>query len=119
MGKMQREKGKRGERMWARKCREYGYEVRRTSQYCGQTGDAADCVGIPGIHQEVKFVERLNIQDAMDQAIRDAKNEGKGNIPIVAHKRSDCEWLVTMRADDWLVILREWESGRVLDNEGE
>jgi hypothetical protein len=52
----------------------------------------------------------------MDQAVRDAENERKGNIPIVAHKRSDCEWLVTMQADDWFTILREWESGMVLDN---
>ena len=119
MGKMQREKGKRGERLWASKCRENGYNVRRTSQYCGQTGDAADCIGLPGIHQEVKFVERLNVQDAMDQAVRDAEQEGKGNLPIVAHKRSHCGWLVTMRADDWFRLFREWESGMTLDNEGE
>ena len=114
MGKMQREKGKRGERLWASKCREYGYDVHRTSQYCGQTGDASDCVGIPGIHQEVKYVEHLNIRDAMDQAIRDAQAANKGEIPIVAHKKNNCSWLVTMRAEDFFVILCEFESDLLL-----
>ena len=115
MGKMQREKGKRGERLWAAKCRENGYdEVHRTSQYCGQTGDAADCVGLYGIHQEVKFVEKLNIREAMTQAIHDAQN--KADIPIVAHKKSNSEWLVTMRADDWFQLYREWEAGRNMEN---
>lgn len=72
-----KQKGKRGELAWCRKCAEYGYHVRRTSQYCGQTGDAADCVGLPGIHQEVKWVERLNIRDAMDQAKHDAETAGR------------------------------------------
>lgn len=72
MGKKEREKGKRGEHMWASVYREEGYDVRRTSQYCGQTGDAADCIGLPVIHQEVKFVERLNLREAMEQAEHDA-----------------------------------------------
>lgn len=111
MGKMQREKGKRGERLWRDKCREQGYtEVRRTTQYCGQTGDAADCIGLPGIHQEVKFVEKLNVRNALEQAVSDAQN--KEEIPIVAHKTSNCEWLVTMRADDWFALYREWEAGK-------
>ena len=37
-----------------------GYDCRRTAQYCGNTGDASDVVGLPGIHQEVKRVERLD-----------------------------------------------------------
>ena len=59
--------------MLARFLREQGYDCRRTSQYCGQTGDAADVVGLPGLHIECKFVERLNIREALAQAIRDAK----------------------------------------------
>lgn len=109
MGKSEREKGKRGEREWARVCRDHGYDCRRTSQYCGQTGDAADVVGIPGIHQEVKRVERLNVPEAMAQAARDAK---PGLLPIVAHRRNEWPWLVTMFAEDWFEIFREWEAGR-------
>ena len=68
MGKASRDKGKRGELLLARFLREQGYDCRRTSQYCGQTGDAADVVGLPGLHIECKFVERLNIREALEQA---------------------------------------------------
>lgn len=108
MGKMSRDKGKRGEREWSKYCREQGYEdVRRTSQYCGQTGDASDCVGLPFIHQEVKRVERLNVLDAVKQAKRDCKDS---SIPIVAHRRNGEEWLVTMTADDWFKLYKCFES---------
>jgi len=100
-----KQKGARGEREWASYCRDQGYECRRTAQYCGNTGDASDVVGLPGIHQEVKRVERLNIEDAIAQAVRDTNDE----IPIVAHRKNNCEWLVTMRADDWFSLYREWE----------
>lgn len=96
-------KGKAGELEWAHFCKDKGYaEARRTSQYCGQTGDASDCVGLPHIHQEVKRVEALNIDKAMAQAIRDS--DGSGNFPMVAHRKNRGQWLVTMRADDWFKL---------------
>lgn len=107
MGKSQRDKGKRGEREWAAVCRENGYDCRRGQQYCGTNGDA-DVIGLPGIHQEVKRVERLNIETAMAQARHDAKPD---EIPIVAHRRNNCRWLVTMDAEDWFALYREWEAG--------
>lgn len=103
-----RQKGARGEREWAAFCREQGYDCRRTAQYCGKTGDAADVVGLPGIHQEVKRVERLNIEEAMFQATRDAFKSGV--IPVVAHRKNNAEWLVTMKAEDWFKLYREWEA---------
>lgn len=105
-----KQKGKRGELEWASFCRDMGYRnARRTAQYCGNTGDASDVVGLPGIHQEVKRVERLDLSGAMFQAKRDAKPR---EIPIVAHRRNNEEWLVTMGAEDWFTIYREWEAGR-------
>ena len=110
-------KGKRGELAWCRFCGEFGYTVRRTAQFCGNNeAGAADCIGIRGIHQEVKFVEHLNIQDAMDQSIRDARKAMKNEVPIVAHKRSNCEWLVTMRACDFLKLYKDRESELVLQD---
>lgn len=102
-------KGKSGELEFARVCREQGYDCRRTAQYCGNTGEAADVVGLPGIHVEVKRVERLNVSEAMAQSVRDAK---PGEIPIVAHRRDRHPWLLTMRAEDWFSLYREWEAGR-------
>lgn len=103
-----KQKGARGEREWAAFCREQGYDCRRTAQYCGKTGDAADVVGLPGIHQEVKRVERLNIEEAMFQATRDAFK--RGGIPVVAHRKNNADWLVTMKAEDWFKLYREWEA---------
>ena len=101
-----KKKGKGGELEWSRVCRAEGYDVRRTSQYCGQTGDASDCIGLPGIHQEIKRVEKLNVHDAVAQAVRDST--GKNELPIVAHRRNNTQWLVTMRAEDWFRLYREW-----------
>ena len=112
VGKFSREKGKRGERLFVSLCKENGFDgVRRSVQYCGKTGDAADLTGLPGIHVECKFVERLNVREAIEQATHDAEEAGKGGLPIVAHKKSNESWLVTMRAEDWFRIYREYEAG--------
>lgn len=105
-----RAKGAAGEREFARVCRSEGYDVRRTQQYCGNTGDASDCVGLPGIHIEVKRVERLQLDSAMEQAIRDSQKSG--SIPIVAHRCNGRPWKITMLAPDWFKLYREWELGQ-------
>ena len=118
MGKSQREKGKRGERELANLLKDHGYTCRRGQQYCGTNGDA-DVVGLPGIHIECKRVERLNLEDAMTQAIDDTAAEklpfGEEIYPAVFHRRNRGSWLVTMRLDDWMNLYREWGSGRQLD----
>ena len=103
-----KQKGKRGELEWVSFCRQQGYDCRRTAQYCGNTGDASDVVGLSGIHQEVKRVERLNIEEAMSQAVRDSQGS---KIPVVVHRKNGQGWLVTMRAEDWFSLYREWEAG--------
>jgi hypothetical protein len=106
-----KQKGARFERQLASKFREYGYESRRTAQYCGNTGDASDVVGLPGIHVEAKHQERMQLYDWIDQAKRDAKAGGQGRLPAVFHKKNNAEILVTMTLDDWMTIYREFESG--------
>lgn len=99
-------KGASGEREWAKVCNDNGFSCRRGQQFSGLEGE--DVVGLPGIHQEVKRVEKLNIYDAINQSVRDSQ----GKIPIVAHRKNHCEWLVTMRAVDWFELYREWMSGK-------
>lgn len=98
-----RNKGANGERELAGKLKDYGYDARRGQQYCGANGDA-DVVGIPGVHIECKRVERLNLYDAMSQSVRDARD---GEVPTVFHRKNRCEWLVTMRLDDWMSFYAE------------
>ena len=57
-------------------------------------------------------MEKLNVRTALEQSIRDAEASGKGEIPILAHKKNNAEWLITMRAEDWFQLYREWEAGR-------
>ena len=99
-----RQKGARGERELASLLRNLGFKTRRGQQYSGANGDA-DVVGLPGIHMEVKRVEKLNIYDAIDQAKRDARD---GELPTVFHRKNHAEWLVTMTLEDWVEIYREW-----------
>lgn len=98
-----RNKGKAGELELARILREHGYQSRRGQQYCGTSGDA-DVVGIPGVHIEVKRVEKLNIEKAMEQSRLDAR---QGEIPIVAHRKNRKPWLVTMDLEDFLELYQQ------------
>ena len=117
-----KQKGARFERTLASKFREYGYDnARRTAQYCGNTGDASDVGGLPGIHVEAKHQERMSLYEWMAQAKRDAEASGKKVLPAVFHKKNNAEILVTMTLDDWINIYREWNAGMALkeaENDG-
>lgn len=103
-----RRKGANGEREFSKYCHGQGFpNVRRTVQYCGKSGEAADVVGLPGIHAEVKRVERLNLYEAIEQAKRDSKESGR--VPAVFHRKNNHEWVVIMTADDWFNLYRESE----------
>jgi|SRR5438445_10956614 len=96
------QKGKRGEREWRDVLIAHGFEARRGQQFSGGT-DSPDviCEALPQYHFEVKRVEKLNLENAMNQAASDSVEK----TPVVAHKRNRGEWLVTMRADDWLKLV--------------
>ena len=100
-----RQKGARGERELSSKLREYGYECRRGQQYSGANGDA-DVIGLDGIHIECKRVERLNLDDAMAQSKRDAR---ENEIPTVMHRKNNCEGLVTLRLQDFMKMYGDME----------
>lgn len=97
-------KGKRAELEIAALLREYGYEARRGVQYHGGE-DSPDVVGLPGVHIEVKHVERLNINEAMEQADRDSGD----NMPVVMHRRNRTPWLVTMHFDSFMRLYELYE----------
>ena len=100
-----KQKGASGEREVARKLREYGFaNARRSAQYCGANGDADVIDALPGIHIEVKRVERLSLYDALTQA----KHDCHENKPVVFHRRNNCEWVVIQPLKDWIELYREW-----------
>jgi hypothetical protein len=99
MSRMSKTKGKVGEREVANLLRDYGVEARRGYQYLGGSHDEPDVKhDIPGLHIEVKRKERLNINEAMGQAVADAGDKR----PVVFHRSNRQPWLVTMNAQDFL-----------------
>ena len=114
-----KQKGARFERTLSKIFREYGYsDARRTAQYCGNTGDASDVVGLPGLHIEAKHQEAMRLYDWVDQAKRDAAANGKGNLPAVFHKKNNADILVTLPLDAFMTIYREYEAGTDLKGSG-
>jgi hypothetical protein len=110
MSKAQREKGKRGERMWRDKLREYGFEAERAGYKQAHLGSGgADVEDNSGIWWEVKFVERLNVREAYEQA---AAACPMGMPPAVAHKTSSEPFLVTLAGEDFLAKIAELHEAR-------
>ena len=100
-------KGTAGENELVSILLEAGIRAHRNDQiFKGGAGNpdvSAEVSGRP-LHIEVKRAERLNIHEAMKQAIRDAKS---GDFPIVAHRRNREKWLITAPLDSLISILQE------------
>lgn len=98
-------KGKRGELDLVRSLRDAGFpDVKRSVQYCGKATGTADLVGLPGIHVEVKNVERLNIWEALLQSKRDSEAAGNGNLAAVFFKRNRSGWYVAVPLSDFIQL---------------
>ena len=103
MSKASREKGKRGEREVANTLKSLGFPARRTAQYCGNTGDASDVVGVDGFHLEIKRCEKTEIHTWLKQAEHDCGD----NIPVVCHRRSNEVWYATLPMIDLFQIVAQ------------
>lgn len=103
-GRTAQRKGRAGEIELARILQGYGYDAQpgRAVSY----GSTPDLTGLPGVHCEVKRVERLNVPEAMKQAERDAAKFG--GIPALFHRRSREPWLVTMPLSIWMDFYQAW-----------
>ena len=103
MGLKEKEKGARGEKMLRDELRRFGFgEVTRGFTWQG----TSDLVGLPGIHVECKFCEKLTVRQALLQAIEEAKKRLDG-LPTVFWKMSRRPWVVIMLLDDWMEIYRD------------
>ena len=96
-------KGADGERELAAILRNHGYNIERGGSM--SFGTVPDLTGLPGIHIEVKRVERLNVGEAFSQAVRDADYFHDG-IPTLFHRRNRQPWLVTMAFADWINLYK-------------
>jgi hypothetical protein len=80
-----------------------GYRARRGQQFSGSP-ESPDVISddLPWAHFEVKVVEKLNIYDAIEQALRDCGRK----TPFVSHRRNHRPWLVTMTSEVFFQFLR-------------
>ena len=106
MGAASQRKGAAGERELAARLREYGYEIERGGSL--SFGEVPDLVGLPGVHIECKRVERLNVPEAMQQAVKDSARFQDG-MPVLFHRRNRQPWLVTLRLEDFMQLYSEKE----------
>lgn len=98
-GKAAKDKGSRGERLLSAFLNSFGLHTHRGYVHCGQS----DLVDLLGIHVECKFVERLNVRQAMEQAIKEA-DKRKDGMPTVFWKVSRKPWLTIMLTEDWVKL---------------
>ena len=97
MGMFSRCKGKVGEREAAAEiARLFRVDARRGRQFSGSDDSPDIRTSIPRVHFEVKRVESLRINAALDQAICDAG----ASIPVVLHKQNHRPWVAIVRLDD-------------------
>lgn len=101
MGRSQQRKGKSGELELVTYFNKRGYKTRRGASR--SYGTEPDVIGLPGIHCEVKRVEKLNLSEAMAQAVEDSERFHDG-LPVVFHRKNREGWLATMRLNDWIKL---------------
>lgn len=97
MGRMSKEKGKRGEREFAALLRGLGIDSRRTQQYSGTDGTSDVSSELDGVHIEVKRYSRIAALRFMEQARRDSR---PGDLPLVAMREDSGEWAIMIQAKD-------------------
>ncbi len=103
MGKLSRDKGKRGEREVVKLLESHGFEARRGQQHRGGS-DSPDVIhNIANVHIEVKFVEALRLYKALEKEKTEAE---AGKVPVVFHRRKGKPWVAILDADDFLNIMQ-------------
>ena len=105
-----RNKGAVGEREIVDLLNGAGMLARRTVQYCGNSGDAADVVldGV-SVHIEVKRTERITIRPWLEQVNRDSK----GRPWVIFYRGSQMRWLVIVSADYWIAFSSHAQQARM------
>ena len=105
MGKINsKNKGAAYERELSHLLSDNGFEARRGQQYCGANGDADVISPDFPFHIEAKRVEKLNLYQAMTQAIGDAAKTDKP--PCVIHRKNNSESLFTCKLTHLLKLIK-------------
>lgn len=96
MSKMQREKGANAEREVVHILTRYGIPSRRGQVF----NHEPDIVDSTEIHWEIKRQETTKIGEWYRQSVEQCR----GKIPVVVHRRSREDWMITMKFEDFLKL---------------
>ncbi len=105
MGKLSRDKGKRGELEVAALLKAHGFDARRGQQFAGGPGSPDVVHSMDGFHIEVKRTETFSLYDALAQSNADKK---PGEDSVLFHRRNGKSWVVVMDAEAFLKLMREY-----------
>lgn len=97
------QKGKRGEREFAKLLRQHGYEkARRGQQYNGLEGE--DVVGLPYVWTEVKRVEKMDWAAWIPKAIADCQENGRlfWHIAIRSNRK---KWVICQELSSFYYMM--------------
>lgn len=115
MGRLQRQKGKRGEREAVHQLKSIGC-LSAARRVRNSEGDSDIIEAIPGVSFEVKLEKRTNLPAAMRQAIAQAANPaGLDEIPAVLHRETVGRgepanpWCLTIRLADLPPLLHAYQ----------
>ncbi len=104
MGKLSRDKGKRGEREVVDLFKKHGLDAHRGQQFKG-TKDSPDVVTeVEDMYVEVKRRQQFNLYKTLEKA---DEEKPEGTNSVVFHRKDKEKWLVTMDADEFLDLLEE------------
>ena len=91
-------------------------EANRTQQNTGAAGDSDVLIHqLPQVFAEVKRVQSLNVQAAMDKASEQAEVAGK--IPVLFHRKNHKQWLVTLKLDQLPQFAEMLEAAKCMSGE--
>ena len=79
-----------------------GVHARRGQQFSGSPDSPDIVTSLKGVHFEIKRVENLNVNKAMDQAARDCGEDA----PVLMHRKNRTPWLITVRLSDIVAVSR-------------
>ncbi len=103
MAKMSRDKGARGEREVAALLRSRGITAERGVQRDGSKGSPdVKSEFDDWLHIEVKRVEAFKLYPSLAQATEEAR---EGKVPCVFHRRRGEEWVVVLKAQDFIDLI--------------
>ncbi len=96
-----RQKGAGGEREFSKVLQAAGIQSRRGQQFSGGKDSPDVTNDLTNVHFEVKRTEAGNPYKWFEQA----KNDGTGKMPIVAHRKNGEQWLGILDMNDLIDLL--------------